>query len=29
MWVFNDGVGMYNLYIFKYVFVGNFCVSLA
>jgi len=28
MLVFNVGVGMYNLYIFKYVFVGNFCVNL-
>jgi hypothetical protein len=29
MWVFNGGVGMYNLCILKYVFVGNFCVNLA
>lgn len=28
MWVFNGSVGMYNLYIFKYVFLGNFCVNL-
>jgi len=27
MLVFNVGVGVYNLYIFKHVFVGYLCVN--